>query len=123
MNSFTLRPARLVVVLLALVLLTAVLAQPIVTARRAATAAPAVSCPASLSATGPADYHGATLTMCNFAKRSLRGANFSGATLTAVVFIGADLTLGSGDSPLASVEVDLAPFGTAQFTGPHEEHG
>ena len=91
MNSFTLRPARLVAVLLALLLLTAVLAQPIVTARRAATAAPAVSCPASLSADG-LDYHGLTLTTCNFAKRDLQKANFSGTTLTAVVFIGANLT-------------------------------
>jgi uncharacterized protein YjbI with pentapeptide repeats len=125
MNSFTLRPERLVAVLLVLLPLTAVLAEPIVTARRAATAAaPAVSCPASLSATVP-DYHGLPLTMCNFAKRDLRGANFIGATLTAVVFIGADLTgadfsgatFKDSGNPALPNDFTLATLTNAKFAG------
>ena len=49
------------------------------------------ACPASLVA-GGRDYHGLTLTLCNFNRANLRNANFSGATLSAVVFIKADLT-------------------------------
>ena len=49
------------------------------------------ACPASLVPDGH-DYHGLTLTMCNFSGQDLTNANFQGATLTAVVFIKANLT-------------------------------
>src|SRR5262245_43447330 len=62
-----------------------------------ATSAPAVgqaltpACPASRVPDGH-DYHGLTLTMCNFAGQDLTNANFQGATLTAVIFLKANLT-------------------------------
>ena len=51
----------------------------------------AQSCPASLVAGGH-DYHGLTLTQCNFNGLDLTKANFNGATLTAVIFIRTILT-------------------------------
>jgi uncharacterized protein YjbI with pentapeptide repeats len=52
---------------------------------------PPSPCPASQSAGGH-DYHGLTLTKCNFNGRDLRHADFTGATLDAVVFVHADLS-------------------------------
>ncbi|MDN5938870.1 MAG: pentapeptide repeat-containing protein [Salinisphaera sp.] len=93
-------------------------------AMSAAAVAPTPACPASLVAGGH-DYHGLTLTMCNFTGQDLTNANFNGATLTAVIFIktiltGADFTGATfADSGNATLPTDFsfATLTNAKFIG------
>ncbi len=100
--------------------------------------APPAAVPASSVALTPAcptpkpgnDYSGMTLVLCNFNKASLAGAKFTNATLTAVVFDGADLSgadfsgatfADSGDATLPTdfsyANLSNAVFNGAVFTG------
>jgi uncharacterized protein YjbI with pentapeptide repeats len=90
----------------------------------ATSSGPAPACPASLVANGH-DYHGLSLTMCNFTGQDLTKANFNGATLTGVIFIktnltGADLSgatfTDSGNAALPT-DFSFANLTNAQFIG------
>ncbi len=82
------------------------------------------ACPASLVA-GAHDYHGLTLTQCNFNGQDLSHANFKGATLSAVVFIRAKLTgadfsgavFADSGNPVLPNDFSFADLGDAKFVG------
>ncbi|MDC8448859.1 MAG: pentapeptide repeat-containing protein [Nitrospira sp.] len=85
---------------------------------------PTPSCPASL-VQGGHDYHGLTLTMCNFTGQDLTNANFNGAALTAVIFIKANLTgadfsdatIADSGNPAFPTDFSFATLTNAKFIG------
>lgn len=82
------------------------------------------SCPASLDPNGN-DYHGLTISLCNFSSMDLRNANFKGATLLGVLFIksnlaGADFsgaTFWDGTDPSLPNDFTFANLTGVKFIG------
>ena len=82
------------------------------------------ACPASLVPDGH-DYHGLTLSMCNFSGQDLSNANFQGATLTAVLFIKTDLTgadfsnatIVDSQNPALPTDFSFSTLTNAKFIG------
>ena len=82
------------------------------------------SCPASLDLNGN-DYHGLTISLCNFSSMDLRNANFKGATLLGVLFIksnlaGADFsgaTFWDGTDPSLPNDFTFANLTGVKFVG------
>lgn len=93
-------------------------------AQTAGQTAAQAACPASLVAGGH-DYHGLTLTQCNFNGQDLSNANFKGATLTAVIFIrtklsGADFSgavFADSRNAVLPNDFSFADLGDAKFIG------
>ena len=85
---------------------------------------PTPGCAASRLAGGH-DYHGLTLTKCNFNGLDLSGANFAGATLNAVIFIKANLTgadfsgatIVDSGSQVLSTDFSFANLTSTKFIG------
>ena len=75
------------------------------------------------------DYHGRTLTMCNFSGQDLTNANFQGATLTAVVFLRTNLTGANfsnatiGNAICACMSLNPLELGSGWLRGPRAEIG